>query len=365
MVRSPEHAPLGELAHHLGDRPVVLLGEHLGRGEHRRLPAGVDDGEHGTQGDEGLSAADLALEQAVHGVFGGEAGEDLVGDLPLALGEGEGEPGVEGGEEAVGQRTAGDGGQLGVGVPAAGEGGLQDEGLVPLQARAGVLDVGLGVRAVDLQQGLGERDEAAVGAQGVRERVERLLGAGQDRLERLADLPGLHLRGGGVDRDEGPGPGLDRLLGVAAQQFVGGVGQLQTAVEDGDLAGEHRPGARQEFLVRLVDAGAEEDQLQPAAAVRDGHLQPLAPAARGLGGGERVQAGVGDLGDHRDVLVHGQVGEVGEPAALLVPARVVVEEVADGLQAEMLGHHLRGGGAEHLLQWFVQCGHGIHWTPRH
>ncbi|BFO15644.1 hypothetical protein SHKM778_20320 [Streptomyces sp. KM77-8] len=143
------------------------------------------------------------------------------------------------------------------------------------------------------------------------------------------------------------------------------MGELDTAVEDGDLAGEHRAGARQEFLVRFVDAGAEEDQLQPAAAVRDRHLQALALAARGLGGGEGVQPGVGDLGDHRDVLVHGEVGEVGELAALLVSARVVVQEVAHGVQAEVLGHHLRGGGAEHLLQWFVQCGHGIHWTPHH
>ena len=79
-----------------------------------------------------------------------------------------------------------------------------------------------------------------------------------------------------------------------------------------------------------------------------------------------MQAGVGDLGDHGDVLVHGEVGEVGELAPLLVSARVVVQEVADGVQAEVLGHHLRGGGAEHdFFQGFFQCGHEIHCTPRH
>lgn len=78
-----------------------------------------------------------------------------------------------------------------------------------------------------------------------------------------------------------------------------------------------------------------------------------------------MQAGVGDLGDHRDVLVHREVGEVGELAALLVPAGIVVQQVTDGVQAEVLGHHLRGGGAERVLERFFERGHGIHCTPRH
>ncbi len=100
---------------------------------------------------------DLALEQPVHRVFRRQVVEDLLGDLLLALGEGEGEFGVEGGEQAVRGRSAGHRGELGVGVAAAGEGDLEDERLVPLEAGARVVDVRLGVRAVDLQQGLGER----------------------------------------------------------------------------------------------------------------------------------------------------------------------------------------------------------------
>lgn len=115
----------------------------------------------------------------------------------------------------------------------------------------------------------------------------------------------------------------------------------------------------------FVHPVAEEDQLEATAAVGDGHFEALALAAGRLGGGEGQQARVGDLGDHRDVLVHGQVGEVGELPALLVSARVVVQQVADGVQAEVLGHHLRGGGTEHLLQWFIERGHEIHCTPHH
>ena len=54
LLGAAEHAALGELAHHLGDRAVVLLGEHLGGREHRRLAAGVDHGEHGAQRHHGV-----------------------------------------------------------------------------------------------------------------------------------------------------------------------------------------------------------------------------------------------------------------------------------------------------------------------
>ena len=64
----PSMPAVGEVAEHGGDRAVVLLGEHLGRGEQRRLAAGVDDPQHRAQRDDGLAGADLALEQPVHRV---------------------------------------------------------------------------------------------------------------------------------------------------------------------------------------------------------------------------------------------------------------------------------------------------------
>ena len=71
---------------------------------------------------------------------------------------------------------------------------------------------------------------------------------GSDRVDRLGDLPGLQLRGGRIDRDQGSGPGS---LSTAASSAVRrrsssyvGVGELQLAVEDGHLAGEHRAACR-------------------------------------------------------------------------------------------------------------------------
>lgn len=165
LLGAAEHAALGQLPHHFRDRAVVLLGEHLGGREHGGLPARVDDPEHGAQRDHGLAGTDLSLEEPVHRVLGREVVEDLPGDLLLALGEGEGQFGVEGVEQSAGRGSAGHGRELGVGVPAAGQRDLEDEGLVPLQPVPGLRDVRLGLRPVDLQQRLRERGESTALAQ--------------------------------------------------------------------------------------------------------------------------------------------------------------------------------------------------------
>ena len=55
VLRAPEQALLGELTEHGADRPLVLGGEHLGRGEQDGLGTGVDDREHGTQRHDRLA----------------------------------------------------------------------------------------------------------------------------------------------------------------------------------------------------------------------------------------------------------------------------------------------------------------------
>ena len=70
--RAVELARAGERAEHLAQRAGVLLGEHLGGREQRRLAAAVDDGEHRAQRHERLARADLALQQPVHRRAAGE-----------------------------------------------------------------------------------------------------------------------------------------------------------------------------------------------------------------------------------------------------------------------------------------------------
>ena len=59
------------------ENEVVLLGEDLRRGHERRLVAGLDGEEHGAEGDEGFSRADVAVEQAIHRARRGEVGADF------------------------------------------------------------------------------------------------------------------------------------------------------------------------------------------------------------------------------------------------------------------------------------------------
>ncbi len=354
----PPHVPfaLGEDA---VDEGALAAGDHhLGADGH--LPHRPEALRRQHQGVQrlGLAGAHFALEEAVHGVAGGQVVEDLAADALLAVGEGERQFGVEGVEQSVGLQRPRDGGELGFGQAPAGQRDLEDECLVPLEAGAGVGDIGLGARPVDRVQRIGEREQIAAFAQRVGQRVDGVLGAGQYRVHGLGDLPGGHLLTGRVDRHELVGEGADRVgpgvVAVLVQELVFRMGKLESAVEDGDLAGEHRAAAGQQFLVGFVDALAEEHQPQPAAAVGEGDLQAFAAAAV-----EGVDAGVGDLGDDGDVFVHRQLGEAGELAALGVAPGVVVQQIADRFQAEVLGQHFRGAAAEDLLQGFVERCHTL------
>ena len=68
-------------------RPRVLLGEQLGRRHDRRLIAVLDREQRREQRDDRLSAADVALQQAVHAAVAHHVGDDLANGAHLRAGE--------------------------------------------------------------------------------------------------------------------------------------------------------------------------------------------------------------------------------------------------------------------------------------
>ena len=56
---------------------TCLFGEQLGRRHDRRLIAVLHREQRGEQRDDGLSAADVALEQTLHAAVAAHVGEDL------------------------------------------------------------------------------------------------------------------------------------------------------------------------------------------------------------------------------------------------------------------------------------------------
>ena len=113
----------------------MLLGEDRRGHQHQRLLAGLGGLEGGAQGDLGLAVADVAADEAVHGVRRLHVVLDLVDGLGLVLGLLEGEGVLEPPRElAVGRE-----GEAGDGLP----------GGVELQQLAGHLDDGLARARLD------------------------------------------------------------------------------------------------------------------------------------------------------------------------------------------------------------------------
>ncbi len=73
----------GEGAQQRLDRADVLVGEDPGGGQEGGLSAAVEDLEHGAQGDHRLAAADVPLQEALHGRRSGQVGRDLLADGSL------------------------------------------------------------------------------------------------------------------------------------------------------------------------------------------------------------------------------------------------------------------------------------------
>src|SRR4051794_6947585 len=81
----------------------------------------------GSKGDDGLPGAHLAVEEAVDRLGGVDVGGELPPHLALALGELEGQRGVDRVEQAAGAARAGSAGFEGSGAATGGQGELQHQ----------------------------------------------------------------------------------------------------------------------------------------------------------------------------------------------------------------------------------------------
>ena len=312
---------------HPGDRSQVLPREHLGGRDQRGLPAALRRLQHGPQRDERLARADLALDEPVHRPAAHKVAFDLRADRQLIGRACERQRRVESLEQAAGR--SGGRRERTHELPLLQECGLQDEGLVPAQRLARLLDLVLEVGAVDaLDRGAGA-EESVLCAQGVRERVGHVAETVQHDGDDLHELPARDRAGRRIDRDRHV---RVRLGGRARRVFiveelVVGIGELLHAAILADLAGEDAPAPLLEFLEPPGLVEERERQLALAVADRDFEDRALAllhpPFARAA-----------HFGDDRDRLADRQRRDRRQLAAAHVPPRIVREQIAHCLHAE-------------------------------
>ena len=338
LGRPAEHATRAEVAQQRGDRSVVLLREHLGGRQQRRLPAGVDGPQHRAQGHDRLAGSDLALEQPVHRVRLGQVVLDLGADLALARGELEGQPLVERRQKrpvTAGARHRPHGPDR---APASAQDQLGDQGLLEAEAALGAAHLPEVVGRVDPVVGGAEVEDVVL----LEDRVgQRLLDVAEDGAregDRALDVPVLDALGQGVEGiqvAEGLDSG-DLFVVVDAEQRHRGVGELPLAAELVGLADEHALAAdAQSASLPLGDALllGEERHLQARTVGAEHRLQAVRRSA-----GPPVAVGLDlaacDLANNGQHLVGGEVVDLGELTGLEVAAREVPHQVTDRLDAE-------------------------------
>ena len=254
----------------------MLACEDFGRRHQGCLRAALDRVQHGEEGDERLSGADIALQHAQHALAGGHVGEDLVQRLVLAAGEAELEGGqCLGAQDAIAfQRAAADLTHAGARQI---EGELAGQQLVISEAAAGgCLRVDVGERAwrmdgldrrVPVRPGLLLQPGGVLPFLQHRDPVDGVCdGAGECFLRQAfgAGIDGLELRGG--------------LEGFLVHHGVG-MRHLQAAVIAFDLATHVAQLADGQQVLQIIAMALEEDEVDVTGRVTRHDLVGQAGAA--------------------------------------------------------------------------------------
>ena len=252
-------------------RTQMLLGEHLGRGEHRGLAARIGNLQHGAQSHHGLTGTHITLQQAVHGRFTRQIRGNLSAHLLLSLGQLVG----QNLKQPIGEAALHGGARLsqvrGTHRMQAGERALQHERLAVTHLRLRGTPGVLRVRGVQGAVRPLQRRHLAGATNRVRHRVFKFFE--RNLFEQLrhvaADAVGGQLHGGAVDRHGGGGGVGDvRAGGILREQGVVRVGEGVFAAVDADPAGEHHGFTLADFSGG--GPGVEEGELHLRADERTG-----------------------------------------------------------------------------------------------
>ena len=267
-TRVPSSAPSSSPARPSGAEQVehaavVLGGEHLGRRQQRRLPAGVDHLQHRPQ--RAHASCPSRPRPAAAGASGAAAARSAAISSPtVALAARSARTAARRRTRPAARRRAAAGAAPASRPPGAcaapGSAGRRTPRPTSAGACARYSASLLVGRWISRSAGA-EADQLAAGPHGRRQRVGRRREAcpAPTRTQR-GDHPGRHRRGGRVDRDQRAGELLDLLAGrrlavaALAEQDVLRAVELPLAPELGDLAGEQPPpaGAQLALAPRLV-----------------------------------------------------------------------------------------------------------------
>ncbi len=250
------------------DRRIVLPGKYLRRRHQGRLGAAFDGPQHGENGNHGLAAADIALQQPHHPALAGHVGGDIAPGFVLGFRQGEG----QGGDGLVDQAAVS---VYGAPLdPALVEAHQAQRQLIGKQfvigealarSRAG-LQVRLGFRGVDAQQGLPPGGPAIARQMRRIQPFRQLRRAFEGKADRLADGFQGESRGQAVDRLDG-----HDALGLGQRRDVVRMGHLQAPAEGFHPAADDPAFPLRELFLEIALAGVEEDQLQLAVLVGAEH----------------------------------------------------------------------------------------------
>ena len=205
-------------------------------------------------------------------------------------------------------------------VPAHDHFELQSEQLVERQPATGPFLVGEGLRRVDGAEGRGAVHELELGPPCRRQRVKEGPRPAQRLPHPLTELPtgDARLLRRGIDGHDAPRPVPD--------QVDHGIRELTFAPVRVELAEEQGLGAHGQLArpPRLI----EERDPQRARAVVDIELDER-PALAGATGPHRV-----DAGQHQGLFTHAHARNLGLACPIDVAARVVRDEIEDGIDVE-------------------------------